>query len=312
MLAFELSLQLLVLIFVGFFVYRRGLVDESFDKSLASFIMNIALPCLIIKSFDMPFSPGLLESCGMLLVISFVLLGFSFLLGHLALKLSVGGYTGRILRFGTMFPNITFIGMPVVEALYGQLGLFYFSVFIIPVRIFYYSTAKPLLSPPGAKGGKTSVKDHLKSILSPPLIAVFIGLAFYDTGAALPDFLDKAVSGLGAVCSPMGMVLCGITLGKYKISGLLKARYLGLPVIRNLLMPALTTAAMYFVPADPLVSKIVVIYSALPAATMLTAFTIEYSPEPEARLQSAGYVLISVLLGVATVPVWAYIAELIF
>jgi predicted permease len=312
MLAFELSLQLLLFILIGFFILRRGLVDKSFDKSLASFIMNIALPCLIIKSFDMPFSAELLESCGILLVISFGLLGLCFILGHIAMKLSGEGYAGRILRFGMMFPNITFVGMPVMEALYGQLGLFYFSIFIIPVRIFYYSSAKPLLSSPEAGGEKAKFKGHLKSILSPPFIAVFIGLSLYISGLSLPDFLDKTISDLGSVCSPLGMILCGITLGKYKLSVLLKLRYLDLPLIRNLLIPSITAAIMYFIPADPLVSKVVVVYSALPVASMLTAFTIEYCPESKARLQSAGYMLISVLMGVFTVPVWAYICELLF
>lgn len=312
MLAFQLSLQLLLFILIGFFILRTGLVDKSFDKSLASFIMNIALPCLIIKSFDMPFSAELLESCGILLVISFGLLGLFFILGHISMKISGKGYAGRILRFGIIFPNITFVGMPVMEALYGQLGLFYFSIFIIPVRIFYYSSAKPLLSSPEAKGEKVKLKNHLKSIFSPPLIAVFIGLALYISGLSLPGFLNKTISDLGAVCSPMGMVLCGITLGKYRLSVLLKLRYLDLPLMRNLLIPAVTAAIMYFIPADPLVSKVVVIYSALPVASMLTAFTIEYCPEPEARLQSAGYMLISILLGVLTIPVWAYICELLF
>lgn len=312
MLAFELSLQLLLFILIGFFILRIGLVGKNFDKSLASFIMNIALPCLIIKSFDMSYSEELLESCGILLIISFGLLGLCFILGQLAMKLSGKGYAGRILRFGMMFPNITFVGMPVMEALYGQLGLFYFSIFIIPVRIFYYSSAKPLLSSPEDKGERAKLKDHLKNILSPPFIAVFVGLGLYISGLSLPGFLDKTISDLGAVCSPMGMILCGITLGKYRLSVLFKLRYLDLPLIRNLLIPAVTTSIIYFIPLEPLLAKVVVIYSALPVASMLTAFTIEYCPEPKAKLQSAGYMLISILLGVVTIPIWAYICELLF
>lgn len=312
MTALYLSIELILMIGVGFVVWRLGLVDEKFDESLTSFIINISLPCMIIKSFDAPFSIQDLNNCLILLLISVVVLALSFGIGQICYKLCRGGYSGRIMRFGVMFTNFTFVGMPVVEQLYGQTGLLYFVVFIVPMRMVYYSAAKPLLSPPGIEFEKESVWQHIKGWLSPPVIAVFIGLALYISQIRLPVVVDDTISGIGSVCSPLGMILCGLSLGKHKLGMLMNVRYLRLPLLRNFLMPALTIALLYFLPLDPLVAKVVVIFSALPVASLLAAFTIQYDPEPGARLESAGSVLFSIIACAVTIPLWAYMADILF
>lgn len=312
MLAFELSLQLLILIVVGFFVWRLGIVNESFDKSLTSFILNIALPCMIIKSFNAEYSADQMMNCAILVILSIVFLALWFGIGQLVYIIYGRGYTARILRFGAMFTNFSFVGIPVVEALYGQTGLLYFVVFIVTIRMVYYSAAKPLLSPPGLEREKKSFLQNLKGWMSPPVVAVFIGLILYITGFSFPTAIDKTISSIGAISSPMGMILCGISLGKNNIKSLLKLRYLRMPLLRNIILPAITAAIMFFLPIDPLVAKIVVIYAALPVASLLAAFTIQFDPDPEARLESAGSVFYSILTCAITIPFWAQISDYLF
>lgn len=312
MTALYLSIELILMICIGFAVWRLGLVDEKFDTSLTSFILNISLPCMIIKSFDAPLSIKDLNNCLILVLISIVLLAVSFGIGQTCYKLCHGGYSGRILRFGAMFTNFTFVGMPVVEQLYGQTALLYFVVFIVPIRMVYYSAAKPLLSPPGVEFEKESVWQHIKGWLSPPVLAVFIGLALYISQLKLPMVIDDTISGVGSVCAPLGMILCGISLGRHKLRELMNVRYIRLPLLRNILMPSLTIALLYFLPIDPLVAKVTVIFSALPVASLLAAFTIQYDPEPQARLESAGSVLFSIIACAVTMPLWAYLANCLF
>lgn len=309
MLAFQLSLQLIILIFVGFLVWRLGMVDEKFDKSLTSLLINIALPCMIIKSFSAPFSTDELINCAILVAISIVYLALCFGLGQLIYKLFRKNYTGRMLRFGAMFTNFSFVGIPVVEALYGQTGLLYFVVFVVPIRMVYYSSAKSLLSPVGTEQEKRSLPEHIRGWLSPPVVAVFIGLALYVTGFEFPTPIDKTIAGIGAITSPLGMILCGISIGKNNIKSLLKPKYLLMPLLRNMFLPALTLMIMTLIPVDPLVAKIVVIYSALPVASLLSAFTLQYSPEPQAVLEGSGSVFFSILACSVTIPLWAQLAE---
>lgn len=309
MLALQLSLQLMILIAVGYFVCRLNIVDENFDKSLTSFLLNIALPCMIIQSFNAPFSPDELRNCLILLLISICYITLCFGIGQFAFILSARNHTGRMLRFGALFVNFSFFGIPVAEVLYGQTGVLYFVVFIVPFRIAFYSLAKPLLSPPGTVHAKKTVLGHIKGWLSPPIIAVFVGLILYVTGLRPPGPIEKTLAGIGAITSPMGMILCGMTIGKNDIRAMLSPKYLLMPLLRNILIPALTLAIMYFLPVNPLVAKIVVIYAALPVASLLAAFTIQYEPDPAAQLESAGSVFFSILACAVTIPLWAQLAE---
>lgn len=312
MLALKLAIELVLLIAVGFLVWRLKLVDESFDKSITAFLLNIALPCLIVHSFNAEYSADRLRDCVILLGLSLALMVLWFIIGEALFLLHGKSYTGRALRFGAMFTNFSFVGFPVAQALYGQTGLLYFVVFSMPIRIVYYSSAKWLLSPPEAAREKQSVKQHLKNFFAPPVVAVFLGLIVYLTGFKFPEPIDMTISSIGAVASPMGMILCGITIGKSSARSLLKLRYLRMPLLRNMLMPAVTTLAMLFLPVSPAVAKIVVIYAALPVASLLTAFTIQYDTSPEARLEAAGSVFFSVLFCAFTIPLWAQVAELLF
>lgn len=312
MTALTISAELMLMIAVGFAVWRLKIVDENFDASLTSLILDVSLPCMIIKSFDAPYSSQELKNCLILVALSLGILAVSFGIGQACYKLCHGGYSGRILRFGAMFTNFSFIGIPVIEQLYGKTGLLYFVVFLVPIRMIYYSAAKPLLSPPGLSFEKQTVWQHVRGWISPPVVAVFIGLALYLTQFKLPAVLDDTIAGIGSICSPMGMILCGISLGKHRIKELLNIRYIRMPILRNILMPALTMGILYLLPVDPLVAKVIIIFSALPVASLLAAFTIQYDPEPEARLESAGSVLFSIIAFAVTMPLWANLAEKLF
>ncbi len=313
MLAFQLSIQLILLIAVGILVWRLGLLDESFDTSLAALVLNVCLPCMIVKSFCIDFDSQQLKNCAVLVVLSVGLMVLWYFVGQLVFRAHHGDFTGRILRFGAMFTNFSFVGFPVAQQLYGATGLLYFVIFTMPIRMVYYSSAQPLLAPPERKLAKKSLRENLKGWFSPPVIAVFIGLVLYLTGWRFPTAVDKTLSSIGATASPLGMILCGITIGKNEWRALLSPRYLRMPLLRNFLMPVITIPILYLLPLDPLVSKTVVVYSALPVASMLNAFTIQYDPgEPEAQLQSAGSVFYSTLLCAVTIPLWAQLAEMLF
>lgn len=313
MLAFQLSIQLLLLIAVGVIVWRLGLLDEKFDQSLAALVLNVCLPCMIVKSFCTEYDPKQLKNCVVLVGLSIGLLLLWFLVGQVVYRIHKKSFTGRILRFGAMFTNFSFVGFPVAQQLYGNTGLLYFVIFTMPIRMVYYSSAQPLLSPLGISVEKKAFRENLKGWLSPPVVAVFIGLALYFSGWRFPTPVDKTLGSIGATASPLGMILCGITIGKNEWKALLSPRYLRMPLLRNVLMPTITILILYLLPIDPAVAKIVAVYSALPVASMLNAFTIQYdSDEPEAILESAGSVFYSTLLCAVTIPLWAQLAETLF
>ncbi len=312
MLTVQLAFQLILFIGLGIFVQRHGIVDGSFDKSLTNLLLDVAVPCLIVKSFLLPFSLEDLRSCLLLLGLALLVALLSFLVGQAAYLAAGRGSSARMLRYAAIFSNFSFVGMPVVEALYGQKGLFYFVVFLIPMRVLYYTAPAPLLTPPGAGRARPPLSARLRAVCSPPMAAVLVGVALYVTRVPLPAVAVSVLSSMGAVCIPLGMMLCGISLAKHDMRAFLRPRFLRAPLLRNLLMPALVLGLAALLPLDALIAQLLVVYAALPVPSLLVAFTIEYDPAPGSRMESAATVFFSTLLCAATVPLWAAAAQAVF
>lgn len=312
MTAAALSVQFILMVAVGIFAWRAHIVSGDFDKQLTAFVMDLALPCMIIRSMSGAFSWEELKNCGRLVVIALAMWAVTFALGQLAYRLMGRTASARIMRFAMLYTNFTFVGIPVMEALYGDSGVFYFVVFLVPYRMIYYSSAEPLLSPPGLERKGRSWAERLKGWSAPPVAAVFIGLALYITQLPLPAPLSGAISSLGSCASPLGMVLCGISLGKYDFRRLLRPRYLWTPLVRNLLLPALSLGLCLLAGLEPELARVVVVFSALPTASLLAAFTIQYDPDQESQFQAAATVLLSTLLSAFTIPLWSALLGVFF
>ena len=302
---------MLIMIIIGYFMEKRHIVGPNFNADLSSFVIKVALPCLIVKSMQGQYSVDELRTCGMLLLVSLLFLAVSFAVGGLIWKLAPKNYKGRTLRFGVIFTNFTCIGIPLTESLYGTQGLFYFVVFLVPIRIALYSMAKPMLVPAQDLLEKPTFAQKLKGWFSPPMVGVIVGLVFYITGWELPPVVAQPVAWLTAVCAPMGMLLCGVSLGKYPAKALLRKSCFLAAALRCLLMPAIFMGLSVALKLTPELARPMVVCSMLPIAFNLATFTIRYETNEDAHFESAGAILCSTVLSVATIPLWCWVLNLL-
>ena len=306
MTAAKLAFQLLIMIGIGYFVEKRRIGGSDCSADLTAFVVNLALPCLIIQSMQVEYSLDQLKTCGILMLLGVLFLAVSFAVAFFLYRLAPKDHRGRILRFSTVFTNFTFMGFPVMEGLYGSQGVFYFVIFLVPLRIALYSSAKPLLVPPELAVEETGILSKLKVFLSPPMLGVIIGLLLYITGLPVPELLRQPVKWLSAVCSPMAMILCGVSLAKYPAKALLRKSCAVYAVLRCLLMPGLFLALSFLLQLEPSLAQPMVICAAMPVASTLALFSLRYEENPEAHFESAGAVFCSTVLSAATIPLWSW------
>lgn len=302
----NLAIKLAIIVISGFTIRRLKIVDDNFERQLSKFVTSLALPCLIIDSLNVEYSASDLKNGAVLLAVSLGCMAVLFLIGSLVCRLRHNDAVGRMMKFGTVFPNFTFVGMPIVEALYGQAGLFYFVLFTVMVRLFYYSSAGPMLS--GVRSG--SLRDSLKNFFSAPVIAVFIGVFLYLTQLELPYPIASAVESMSKMTSPLGMVLCGLILGGAEIGGMLRRpSYFLLTLIRLVAAPAVVLGLLLLTGLDDMIIRVSVIFCALPAAALLPTFSLRYSNSDEAGRVASANVFLSTALCVVTLPVWSLILD---
>lgn len=308
MIAATLAIELFLMTCIGIFTAKAKIVSENFADQMTSFLMNIAMPCLIIVSINArEFSLEALKNCFIALVFGFVAVLLSLLIGQIAYRIMGKSGVARIMRYGLTFPHYSFMGIPVVDALFGAAGNFYYVMFLVPVRILYYLLTPKLL---GVSEGKTGTKETLKAIFNPGFCAVVIGLVFWVCGWQFPTVIQYCLNALNMICSPLGLILCGLVLGRYEIRKLANFRYFRLPLVRTLLMPliflGLTRIPMLF-GVDPVLCNMTVIYAALPCASLTAVFALKYETDPAVQFEAAGSVFYATLLSTLTIPAWFFL-----
>lgn len=329
-----LSIEMLLMTCVGIWMQKIRLVTSDFSVQLTIFLMNIALPCLIFSSMTgVEASIQQLINCLAAFGCSSIVCALQFILGQIVYRVMGQNGSARVMRYGIIFTHFSFMGIPVMEALFGAEGLLYYSIFLIPVRALYYGATQSLLVPPEKRENSTTISGRVKRFCSNPCLwAVLIGMAFYVIfGLIWTDFtwtqfvpagvaavlsglctsIHWVITVLGGVCTPLGLILCGLTLGKYQFRELLHMRYLVLPLLRCVVIPlgffCIIRALNCVVSIDPVVSVMAVVYTALPVASLTAAYTIQYDPDPEVQFEAAGAVFFSTILSIFTVPIWYHI-----
>lgn len=231
MTASTLAFELLLMTLLGVFIQKMKIVGPQFADQLTAMIMKVLFPMLVFCSIkNAPgFTTETLTTCLLVMLIGAVVMFISLGIGQIFYIRNKKDGLGRILRYAITFTHFTFMGMPVIDALFGSMGTLYYVFFMIPVRIMYYALPETLMTPPERKVKRSLFATIRNIVLNPPLIAVALGLVFWITDWKLPTVIEYVVNECYMICSPLGLILCGLILGKYDFKRLINVRYIKAP-----------------------------------------------------------------------------------
>ena len=323
MTAVYLAIQMTLLMSVGFFSRKAGIVDEKFSKSLGNFLYHFGFTCVVLKAM-MSADLSNIGEMGILILISLCTMGIMFIfavsINHLTRKKDD---MSRITIVDLMFVNFTFMAFPIIEALYGEQGSIYIVAYTIPVRILFYVVSPLILATAASKAAASDEplkrapvsmgKAIRKVLLSAPVLAIPVGFALSFL-PKLPDPVMNSISAIAGVVTPMGMALCGMCLAEVPILESLKSgRIWFLTVLRLFAAPAIALGGMFLltraVSLDPVLVKMCVVYCALPAAASTTILAMNAGSD---ATKAAQCVFTTTASSVITLPIWVYLADKIF
>ena len=211
-------------------------------------------------------------------------------------------------------PNNGFMGFPVALIFFGDSGLLLMLAHNAAMNFFIFTYGVKLLRdmktdehPPVTP--KRFFKAALKLLLNPNILALFIGFAFSLSGIGVPGVLDEYLLYIGNVSTPMAMIFIGSSLTRYKFRDIISSvMTIEGSVIKLLVLPLLTLAAVAFLPVDPLIRSILVLGISFP-----TAATVSMLAEQEGL--DAGVaskiLFLSTVASIGTVPLLIHIIQLV-
>ena len=136
------------------------------------------------------------------------------------------------------------------------------------------------------------------------ILACAAGILLMLTGFRLPEAVLGPVSALGKCNTAASMLVIGMILARIDFRRFLDRSVLVYCLHRLVLLPALFYALFRFLPLDPLVFRISVLLTAMPAAATTSILAEKYGRDSE---YATKLVIVSTLLSIPSMFVWSLI-----
>ena len=226
---------LFLCLFLGFFLRKTKLFPENGHLALNSFVINISLSALslyyipkIALNFQVLF-PVMVPWLNIILAVLF----FSFLGKKMNWSKSLIGALIMCAGFG----NTSFVGIPVIQSLYGESGLKTVMLVDQPGSFVALSTLGITIAS-FYSGDKIGITQIIQKILKfPPFIAFVIAVILNIFSVAIPVQIDEVFAKLGATTVPLALVSVGSQLRWQKLDHDSKPLFWGL-LFKLILFPA--------------------------------------------------------------------------
>ncbi|MDO4772744.1 MAG: AEC family transporter [Bacillota bacterium] len=289
------------LILVGFICRKTNLVSERAQKDVTNIVLYAMLPATIVKTMTKPIDKDAIEMLLTMIAITVVSYIFITILSILVSKRFNLPDKQRDVLFGGMsFANITFMGLPVQEAVFGSEAVFFTIMSqLVIFEIYCWSIGLSILEK-HKKGGKfhISIKEVLKK---PGVFASIIGLILLFAKVELPPMVDNFVTMLGKGISPLAMIAVGFMLANSNIKEAVRNKYLYISsFVKLLVIPLVMIGVLYALNIRGLVMAIPVIEMAMPTAAYLAMLSA--IADNDTTLASE-QIFVSSLLSLITIPV---------
>ncbi len=297
-------LMIFGIVLVGLFAAKRNLWAGDLDRKLSIFIMNISMPALILASVmgkDLAFENSELISLAVVAVVNYiVLIGLAYLIPHL---FKVNKARLGISRFMLAFGNVSFIGYPVCDAVFGSKAVFCASVLNIPFNLLVFTIGVSFIN-----GGKAKSAFSPRLILSPCVVASLIAVVIAVARIQMPTPVGEWFHLLGDLTTPCALLIIGSSLSHIPVRDMLGNRFVySMTLLRLFILPLAVGGVLALMGVNPFVSDVAVVLSAMPVATNGIMLCLQYGKDERVMTQGLFF---TTLLSVISIPLVVYLASL--
>lgn len=299
----NVTLPIFIIIVVGGFLQRIGLLNEGFTSVADKFVFKVALPVQLfrdIATMDIrsDFSGKFVVFC---MIATTCMFAFCWLIGQLFLKdkSMVGAFAQASAR-----GSAAILGIAFVENIYGSSGMTPMMI-VAAVPLFnIYSVIILTVTSAEGKFDLALVKKLLKGVITNPIIlGIAAGMVWSLAGLPWPTILSKSVGYIASTATPLALLVLGATFkgreALQKISPTLAAAFLKLVAIPAAIFP-------FAIHMGFRGSELVAIMIMLASPTTVTCYIMAKNMGGDDTL-SASVVMTATLLSSITLTLWVFV-----
>ena len=297
------TVPIFLLMILGFLLKKLGVIDDVFASKMNKFVFLVPLPVLLFEDlstvdFAQVWNMKFVLFCFVVTLVCIILAALVSFLWHD--KSIQGEFIQASYR-----SSAALLGIAFIQNIYGNAGMA--PLMIIGSVPLYNIMAVVVLSffkPDRKKLDKEVWKTTLKGIVTNPIIlGIAAGLLWSALRLPMPSILEKTVSDIGAVATPLGLMAMGASFDIKKAFGKVK------PAAAASVMKLVLFAALFL----PLAvwmgfrrEELVAILVMLSSSTTVSCYVMARNMGHEGVLTSS-VVMLTTLFSAFTMTGWLYI-----
>lgn len=282
-----------LLVLTGVLCYKLKIITKESTKSLSSLVLLVVNPLILVVSYQVPFQKSLLNGLIWSLVLSFISILAAIVLSYIFIRKKSERLS--LERFSAVYSNCGFMGIPLVNGIYGAEGVFYLTAFMTVFNLMVWTHGVFLMK------NKFSIKMIVQAFKSPAIIATVIGFLLFMFKIKIPETPLKAITYVADMNTPLAMIAAGASIAQTDIFKTLKNPRPYLTSILKLIAVPIVSALMFsFLPLNTTVIGTVVLAAACPAAATCTLFAIRFKKD---SFYASELFAVTTLLSIITLPV---------
>ncbi|MCL2864478.1 MAG: AEC family transporter [Lachnospiraceae bacterium] len=297
--------QLIVMMFimiVGFLAYRLHVVSQEGNKVCSNILLLVVNPALIITVYQMDFDIEMARLLGIAFIASILSHCLAILAVHLLIpKKKNPEYV--LDRFSAVYSNCAFIGIPLIQATIGPIGVFFLSAYIATFNLFMWTHGVATLK------GSFSMKTLKTGIISPVFLATILAVLLFFLQITLPELVVRPMEFLAAMTTPLAMLIAGFSIAQADLKKVfLKFNIYRACFVKSIVIPLATLVLFLIYPVDTNVAYAILIAAACPTAVAGTMMAMRYNKN---YAYASELFSVNTIIAVITIPLIVFIAELV-
>lgn len=290
----EQMAMLFAVVIAGYISGKAKLFDQTLSKKMASLIINLTCPCLIIASTmgdNMP-SRELIVPLMVVGIITYIVL--LVIAAYLPRLFNVGEEEG-LFSFMLAFGNVGFIGYPVVASMFGAEAVFYASILNVANTFCVFIWGVQFIA------GKSEGKFQWKRFYSPAMIGTYISVIIVAFAIRVPHVIAQPFTLIGNITVPGSLLIIGYSISQIPLKHMTGGPKIFLmAAFRLFILPLFVMYLFRFSGLfDDRIISINTMITAMPVASFGTMLCFKYGRDETVMAQGT---FITTLLSMITIP----------
>ncbi len=295
------TLIMLMLIGVGVICAKTKLISEASNKDLSKFVLQVVNPVVIFVSYQREYRTELARNLLITFFMSVAAMALLIVFSYVFVR-EKEGKDFEIERFSSVYSNCGFMGIPLVNAIYHEEGVFYLTAFITVFNLIVWTHGVILIS------GQKDFRQVVKVFYSPTIIAILLGLVTFFAQIEIPKTALSALNYIKEVNTPMAMIVSGVTIAATNVPKLVKkGRIYYVCLLKLIVLPMILAVPLSLIHGvDETVRMTILIAASAPPAAMCTLLSLRYGKN---SIYSSEIFTAGTVLSVVTLPLVVEITE---